>query len=47
MSTNKNTGIFQLENGYWGYHYVIKNHDKFKDKFDGIDLLFSKNFRIL
>ncbi len=35
MANNRNnaddTGIFQLDNGYWGYHYVIKANGQRKD----------------
>jgi len=34
MNNNQNnaddTGIFQLDNGYWGYRYVIKETDSVK-----------------
>lgn len=31
MSTNKKTGVYQLENGYWGYRYTITINEKKKD----------------
>ena len=31
MSTNKKTGVYQLENGYWGYRYTIIINEKKKD----------------
>ena len=29
-TTNNNVGVFQLENGYWGYRFVITVNGKKK-----------------
>ncbi len=31
MSAEKDNGIFQLDNGNWGFHYAIKINGKLKE----------------
>ena len=37
MNTKKDTGIFQLDNGYWGYCYNVKIEGVLKDSCRTID----------
>ena len=39
MNTKKDTGIFQLDNGCWGYRYKVKINDTFKESRRTIDEL--------